>query len=623
MEQGTITTVYRYGLRAPLGWDESCEEQISGQGALWNRLVAIETEHHEAVRDISREDQEVAELKRQFEALNCDIEEAIKERAKQRTKVRSKAKAGGADLDTQIADLKRRRREIASQLKISSKRAYGQNRERLRALEKKRQAAVKRARQEAAAGGLWWGHYNAIIASYETARQRAIREGGCLHPRQPGSRARLVNQIIGGMSVAEFQSGAHQQIRLGPQSGGHRANPRFRTLIATVYSRGRRGKDYERHMATWPIFLDRPLPPEARIQQVEISREYRSHCWHWHASFLLRIPAPKERVEGSLVAVNLGWRMLPGGVRVGTVLRVAPPTTGPALGGRVEHIMLAPRALVLAEQCEREQKERDQDADHMVARLRGLDLGDAPIALAESITAILGRNRPSPRDLARVVAEWERQSSWRPDLLAEFQEWRKDNSRLWHHVSNNRRHIVHLRRDHYRAEAKRLLADAWEIVINAHDMTKSARRQESELPAPARRMRFLVAPSELRTAILSLARREGIRVRMVELANDRCATCGMPFAASVAGCATLSWKCPGGHVLDQDENYCRLLLEEGKRRDGENTSAPDRNGRDVAKSGPSGDGRWQRAKEAKRTRLIAEGRSDPDRQAIAALGGNS
>ena len=621
MEYSTIATVYRYGLRAPLDWVESCEEQVSGQLALWNRLVAIETEHREAVRAISGEDREVIEIKREFDALVHDIQEAIGERAKRRAKVRSKAKADAADLDTQIANLKQRRREIASQLKISSKRAYGQNRERLRALEEKRRAAVKRARQEAAAAGLWWGHYNAIIASYDLARQRTIREGRSLHPRQPGGRARLVNQIIGGMSVAEFESGAHQQIRLGPQAGGRRANPRFRTLIATVYSRRGGGKDHERRTATWPIFLDRPLPPEARIQQVIISREYRSHCWHWHASFLLRVPAPKERVKGPRVAVNLGWRMLPGGVRVGTVLRDTVRATRSGPGGRVEHIMLAPRVLALEEQCEREQKERDEDANRMVARLRGLALGDAPIALAESIVAILGRNRPSQRDLVRLMAEWERHSLWRADLLAEFQEWQKDDSRLWHHVTNNRRHIVNLRRDHYRVEAKCLLADAQEIVINAHDMTKTARRERSELPAPVRKMRFLAAPSELRTAILNLARRDGIRVHMVELANDRCATCGMPFAAAVSDRGALIWKCPGGHVVDQDENYCRLLLEEGKRLDGEKSVGSDRIGRDVTKSSPSGFGRWQQAKEAKRRRLIARDLSNLDQQAIAVLGG--
>ncbi len=61
IDQGTIVTVDRHGLRAPLDWPETCEEQVSGQVALWNRLVSIETEHREAVRSISEKDPEAAE----------------------------------------------------------------------------------------------------------------------------------------------------------------------------------------------------------------------------------------------------------------------------------------------------------------------------------------------------------------------------------------------------------------------------------------------------------------------------------------------------------------------------------------------------------------------------------
>jgi hypothetical protein len=309
MDKDTMVTVYRYGLRAPPDWDETCEEQVLRQVALWNRLVSIEGEHRAAVRSISGSDQEVGELKRQFDALTNDIEAAIDERAARR--VKTKSKAFTADLDKEITQLRLRRREIAGALKLATERTYKRDWERLRALEETRRGAVKRARQEAAGAGLWWGHYNAVVTAYQTARQRAIREGRCLYPRHPSGRARLVNQIIGGMSVEEFESGAHPQVRLGPQSGGHRDNPRFRTLIATVYSRGKRGNNFERRVVTWPVFLDRPLPPQARIQQVEILREYRSHCWHWHASILLRVPAPKERMTGSRVTSDGAWSLAP------------------------------------------------------------------------------------------------------------------------------------------------------------------------------------------------------------------------------------------------------------------------------------------------------------------------
>jgi hypothetical protein len=266
--------------------------------------------------------------------------------------------------------------------------------------------------------------------------------------------------------------------------------------------------------------------------------------------------------------------VVPGAVRVGAVLRIDAATTRAAARGRMQYIALAPRALALEEQCRREQKERDRDIDHMSSRLRDLDIADAPVALASSITTILERHRPSARGIAGLVADWERHNSWRPDLRAEFQKWLKDNNRLWHHITNNRRHITNLRRQHYRAEAKRILADAKEIVINKHDMAKTARAGQNGLPVPVRRVRFLAAPSELRAAILGLARREGIRLRMLSLANNRCATCGMPIPAATGHhTRNLIWKCPSGHVLDQDENYCRLMLQECERLDGVKNTA--------------------------------------------------
>lgn len=64
---GHAITAYHCGLRAPLNWDEDCEQQFPLQADLWNALVEIEHEHRATVRAVAAP--EFAMLREEYETI--------------------------------------------------------------------------------------------------------------------------------------------------------------------------------------------------------------------------------------------------------------------------------------------------------------------------------------------------------------------------------------------------------------------------------------------------------------------------------------------------------------------------------------------------------------------------
>jgi hypothetical protein len=52
---GSISVSYKYGLLAPIDWGDDCEEEISLQTVLWNKLVELENSYRQHVRALERE----------------------------------------------------------------------------------------------------------------------------------------------------------------------------------------------------------------------------------------------------------------------------------------------------------------------------------------------------------------------------------------------------------------------------------------------------------------------------------------------------------------------------------------------------------------------------------------
>jgi hypothetical protein len=573
----TTTLAYRYALLRPLDWADDCDAELRKASDLWNRLVEIERGHREQVREVAAS--EVADARAAYKAADAAYLEPVRRRKAVSAQARRRVET--PDLDAEIRHAHDCRAEAAAKLKDATKRAYQDHREALRALEAQRLTAVKHARQTSR---LHWGTYNAVIQAYDAGRQRTLREGASLRFRAFDGTGRITQQIINGMSVAELFEGRKSQVQLGPDPKGK--GSKIRSLTVVIYTRHR-----EPRTVTWPIVWHRNLPEDARIQQVSVHKTSRGGRIFWHVVFSLRIPGtPERRESGIRVAINLGWRRTAAGIRVTTVMREGSDAVG--------HVLLPPAVLQRLERCEHDTATRDREINRIIAWLSTFKPpASTDERVVETINNIVRAPRAGPRALYRLVRIMRAAMCLPPPLV----EWYAADRIIWHEREERRAWAFGLRREHYRLAARRWLHDAREIIINEHDMSQTAEIEGNELPAPARAMRVVAAPSEFRRAVIEYAQKAGISVVLRSLKHDICAECGSPL--KVADRAALIWQCQNDHVFDQDVNYCRRLLLSspyaGDRLSDARKAGSARKPEEPRRPGLSGSGRWARVKAAR------------------------
>src|SRR5581483_511367 len=65
-----------------------------------------------------------------------------------------------------------------------------------------------------------------------------------------------------------------------------------------------------------PLVLHRPLPPDGLVRAIHVIREPLAGHERWRVSIVVEAPAPAPAPRAGTVAVHLGWRRVPGGLRV-------------------------------------------------------------------------------------------------------------------------------------------------------------------------------------------------------------------------------------------------------------------------------------------------------------------
>lgn len=550
------TVAYKYGLHPPLDWHDRAFDQLRKQTQLWNNLVAIEREHRGRVRDVASADATVTALDAKRTPLVDLLERCKTERAERRRAARKKVPT--PELDATIKDVIAQLREMAPTIKEARKTAYRASKDTLRVIENERMAKVKLARQTASAEGLWWGHYNAVLESYEVARSRAAKEGVELKFRHFDGAGRLTNQIINGMSVEDFMQGRKAQARIEPCPDGYRIErPRgcvTRALTVAIYS-----IDHKPQTITWPIVLHRPLPENGRVQMVTVHRRKRADRWRWHAVVTIRKPVDERIPANTRLAINLGWRQTPQGLRVATLLRDG--------DSEPQHIYVPKPLLIGHAAGERNRGAQDNDLNDMIGWLRQLPLQDAPEALIEVATEIKSKPKPRPRHFEWLRHTWEAGAGhWCPDDLDKLRAFGYRWRRYWRDDTAGRFWLGNARLDHYRVQVKKLVGDAGTVLINQHDMSQTARSEDTELPQGARHHRVLAAPSELRLVLDNWVRKTGGRVVVRKGPHDVCGHCSGPLGKQNG--IALVWQCVScGRTVDQDENYCRMMLQEAAQEE--------------------------------------------------------
>lgn len=510
---------WQYGLLPPLttgcdpalAWAEDCEREMSEQVAFWNRLTEIELERRTAERRVLCEaDPALARLWGLFEIV-LDKLEALPRRP-------PPVSEGGPDPAAWRAGvmlLREQRRDMWAELKPMIAATRTACRDELKALSDVRFEAVKQARNNS---GLWWGNYNACAAAFEVALGR-LAPGDRLRPHRWDGSGRLTNQLIGGFPAERLTQG-HAQLRLGEMPTGHPllsrgagSKGKLKVLIATVYSHGHGN----RRMAAWPIVLHRPFPPGAIVKSLAIHRRrvgarldpLPGHVgnrwdWRWTATFSCEITDVPPSTSNVACGIDLGWRLVEGGVRIATIA---------SSDGGLDHVVL-PQAWL--------------DHRERLAKLQG-----------EARTT----TDQAEGDIEQII------------------EGRRLRQAATHGIDEASLE----RREFYRIAAKALTERYGLLGIDGTGIGRMARRKKAgergqDLPPMARRMRTWGAPGELMHEIERAARSRGCRVEIAAGATTiTCHHCGTRTEAAQR--ADLIWRCRAcGALWDQDENAAKNVL---------------------------------------------------------------
>jgi hypothetical protein len=540
-------TVYRYGLRPPLDWGDDCEDELARMTALWNTLVEIEEAHREAVAALTERDDEAKSATAAVDAAMARRKDLVEARAEKRKAGRRRVPT--PELDAAITALSGEIKTLAVQAKEARRAARERLRPELATLAQRRYEAVKAARN---ASGLYWGNYNAVCASYERARGRAMQSGGELRfrahrrrPEQGGSRARLVNQIQGGTTPAELLAGECSQASLALDPSGRRG-----LLRLTVHRR-----DGERRQATWPIVMDRPLPEESRIQEITVHRRAVADRWEWSVSFLLRVPPPDIQVAGARACgLDLGWRRINDGIRVATVV---------AEDGTRDFITLPETFVRRQTRIEELASVRAQKRNELLAALAALDWASAPEELRAAANRAVERKRyETLHDLALA---WRRFPNWQADVARTVSEWRRQDRKDWQELEGLRRRITNARQYHYRVAVKALVERFGSIGIEDVDWRALAARVRSDgtdndIARATATYRNLASPGLFLLELRRAAQAAGARIHAhAGKSTWLCAECGNE--AAPVDRAELYHTCAScGATWDQDVNAARNLL---------------------------------------------------------------
>ena len=515
----------------PRGWDDACEfEAAAGQRQLWNALVSLEDQRRRGEETLYRTDQQLAHILDQLDAIAARLRVIPRRGAVQAERDERRA------LFTERSMLWAQAKPLRAALRRAKESEFRQ-------LYDRRYAAITTARQQS---GLWWCNYNAVCAAFDVAVARlGLGENVRRHESDNGD-ARLVNQIQNGVRVRDFLAHGHAQVRLDPLPTDDRllmrgagVRGKLQLLSVTVHSAGRG----TRKTATFPIVWHRDLPgEESIIKQIVVQRrriaDTGPHRDRWQAIFTCSV-IPDELPDNAarhhhlaidseaagtmqIAGIDLGWRLVDGGVRVATL----------AGTDEVEDCIVLPRRLI---------ERRSRLAELASAARHQLNRIARALGVAETRAAVKAALEPGPMpDDARELIRLDRA------IAHGLDEWASE------------------RREFYRIAAKGI-AEKYRFVANDGQIKTLARRRldaAPELPPMARRMRSWAAPGELAREIARAVEARGGQVLYARGRSTAvCHKCRydntpVPRDWRIA----VFWRCHGcGELWDQDLNAARNL----------------------------------------------------------------
>lgn len=535
--------VYKYACRRPVAGEAAAVEQMQLRVRLWNALVEVEQQHSAAIESV------LADLAPGADA-GCRPPYACSEHAEEWQ--RRRPPACFQPCPEQQAEMSAWKATRRAAFRQEAVKAY------LAMLELARKTAVKAVQAAHAALGLWWGNYDDVVKSYTVARRR------------PGElRFHSWYRVTGKVSV-RYQTGlpletayaeTDTRFQLRPMPDGYTWTTSRDKRLARTAARVRIGSD-----GRAPRWLElqltqhRPIPAGSIIRQVAVTRELIGNQPRWWLIIVVDEPEVIRAVPaGPTIAVNLGWRVRPDGLRV-AFWRTSQGQDGEVVLPNAWRDHLRKTEAIQADRSTAFNVARD--------RLVGWLASTTPLpAWLSEATENLPLWRSSER-LARLVRRWaDERFAGDETIYAPLAAWRTRERHLQEYASHARDQLLATRLMQYRRVAATLVRQAGQIRLHAFDLRPIAalgpEGHGSDLPAAVRRNRQQAAVSLLRLALVNACQREGVPLLVIpegERITQTCWACrtSQNFDAAVH----LEWTCTScGERWDQDRNATRVMLQ--------------------------------------------------------------
>lgn len=587
--------VYKYGLLAPTEQANLVREQMRAAHRYRNVLVEIERGRRTAIRSALSAFGDVAGLEQAARAADDAAAEAA--RAVKAYKSELRTNKVPAELRERLDAARVAKRDALQAWRTTQTAIRTDEQAQLRFDEINNLASDlrKNAYQHS---GLYWGTRAIVDDADQAARKAPYFDG--VEPSDPGflrwagegslSMQLQEDPVDGeqGYTRASLE-GDNARCQILPRketcAEGSRRYGRSRTLLLRVGS-----VDRDPVWASWPMIMHRPLPEGCRVKRVTVHCRRIGPREEWSVTFTVDDSAsPRVRANRSgACAINLGWRVVPDGIRI---------LSWVGEDGNEGHVVLDGRTLSGLAKSEELRSLRDETFNAARVALVAW-LGEpgrvAPEWLTEA-TRTLADWR-SPARLAALAQRW-RTARFEGDGggYDPLERWRYRDHHLWAWESSQRTGALRHRKDVMRNAAAFLAAKYDMLVCEDFDLRQPARRREADAPRDnetARSNRHAVAPSEMRSALIS-AFRGAVEKRSASFLTHTCAACGAVESFDAA--AEVSHECGGcGAYWDQDLNLARNLLSSHVRE--RESGAADGEIARAIKAPEKSESRWEKAR---------------------------
>jgi hypothetical protein len=550
-DESIQSRVYTYGCVpariAPVLNEEGAQAQLRLAGRLWNTLVAIDRARIARYRAVMRDEtqERIDVLREQLAALRTELQRRRKEKRAR--------KVDASDLTGPIEETRGQLAELITHQKATLAARHDARRAELTQLRERTNQRIKRARQAASSMGLFWGTYNEIVQRADAGR----KHGGELHFRGFRGQGTLTAQIMGGASVDSCIGGQHTFFHLEPAVPGRKWR----------YARMRIGSEEDRS-PVWlgiPIVYHRDVPADATIKSVSMTRRVIGSAVRWQLNITVNVPkvAPVPS-RGRVIAIDIGWRVLPDGLRVAYWLDHA---------GEQGQVLVPPRDISQFDQIRNLRSICDRSMNDLLPALAAwFSAQTLPSPEWAAQVAYLGQWRSGDR-LARLDGWWrERRLPGDAEPYQAYRAWRKQYLHLSNWWRNLQDQMVLRLREQYRCFAADVARNYDTVIIEAFNIRQTVRTPAPESDAivtAANSYRQRVSPAMFRGCLLNALAREGVTVVKLpaEYTTRRCHVCAELGLENLEEWdqTELRHTCNRGHSWDQDFNAAaNLLLASGR-----------------------------------------------------------